>query len=289
MDVSIVIVSFKVKDFLKICLTSIYQETKNLEFEVFVVDNNSQDGSVEMVQSEFSQSQLIANKKNEGFAKACNQAIKKSKGQYILLLNPDTEIINNAVYKTWYFMQQKKDAGIAGCRIQNNDGTLQTSVRRFPDLASHVIILLKLHNFYPNIKSIKKYYMSDFAYNETKAVDQVMGAFYMIRREVLKKIGLMDEHFYIWYEEVDLCKRALKAGWKTYFFNNTQIIHQKGKSFGRRSKLVKQLIFNRSLLYYFFKHHNGFSYLVLLLLYPISLIITAVLQLLGIEKKRKEL
>jgi GT2 family glycosyltransferase len=289
MDVSIVVVSFKVKDLLQKCLESVYRETQNLEFEVFVVDNNSQDGSVEMVQSNFPKLQLIVNKENIGFAKACNQAIKKSKGEYILFLNPDTEIINNAIIKTSKFMKQKKDAGIAGCKIQNEDGTLQASVRRFPDLLSHIIILLKLHNFSPNFESIKKYYMSGWPYNETKAVDQVMGAFYMIRREVLKTIGLFDEHFYIWYEEVDLCKRALKAGWKTYFFADAQIIHQKGQSFSKRTKLVKQLIFNRSLLYYFFKHHNSFSYLVLLILYPISLIITAVVQLLGIEKKRKEL
>ncbi len=289
MDVSIVVVSFKVKDLLQKCLSSIYRETQNLEFEVFVVDNNSQDGSVEMVQSNFPRLQLIVNKTNIGFAKACNQAIKKSKGEYILLLNPDTEITDNAICKTWEFMRQKKDAGIAGCKIQNEDGTLQTSVRRFPDLLSHIIILLKLHNFFPNFESIKKYYMSGWPYNETKVVDQVMGAFYMIRREVLKKIGLLDEHFYIWYEEVDLCKRTLKAGWKTYFYANAQIIHQKGQSFSKRTKLVKQLIFNRSLLYYFFKHHNSFSYLVLLILYPISLIITSIVQLLGIEKKQKEL
>lgn len=289
MDVSIIIVSFKVKDFLKICLTSIYRETKNLEFEVFVVENDSQDGSTEMVQSEFPQVQLLTNQKNIGFAKACNQAIKKSKGEYVLLLNPDTEIVNNAVFKTLEFMKQKKDAGIVGCQIQNEDGTLQTSVRRFPDLLSHIIILLKLHNFFPDFKSIKKYYMSDWPYNETKVVDQVMGAFYMIRREILKKIGLFDEHFYIWYEEVDLCKRALKAGWKTYFYVNAQITHQRGQSFSKRTKLVKQLIFNRSLLYYFFKHHNSFSYLIMLMLYPISLIITAIVQLFGIEKKRKEL
>lgn len=289
MDVSIIIVSWRVRHALEKCLNSIFQNTKDLTFEVFVVDNDSQDETVKMVMNNSKEVNLIANKENNGFAKACNQAIKEVKGDYILLLNPDTEIADNAIAKTRQFMQQTNDCGIAGCRINNEDGTLQPSVRKFPDFVSHIFILLKLHNFFPNQKSVRKYYQSDFQHQETKPVDQVMGAFFMIKRKVLDKIGLLDEHFFIWYEEVDFCKRALKAGWKTYFYADTHIIHQKGESFAQKAPLDKQLILNRSLLYYFYKHRSRLEYFILICLYPVSLILALLVQLFRIKKKRKEL
>jgi len=289
MDVSIIIVSWRVCRALEKCLNSIFQNTKDLTFEVFVVDNNSQDGTVEMVSNDFREAILITNKENNGFAKACNQAIKKSTGDYILLLNPDTEITNNAIAKTQQFMEQTDDCGIAGCRINNEDGTLQLSVRKFPNFISHIFILLKLHNFFPNQKSIREYYQFDFQHDKTKVVDQVMGAFFMIKRKVLDKIGLLDEHFFIWYEEVDFCKRALKAGWKTYFYADTHIIHQKGESFAQKAPLDKQLILNRSLLYYFYKHQSRIEYFILTCLYPISIILALLVQLFKVKKKRKEL
>jgi len=288
MDVSIVIVSFKVKDFLKICLTSIYKETQDLDFEIFVVDNDSKDGSVEMVENEFPQVNLVANSKNLGFAKACNQAIKKSCGKYILLLNPDTRVADNAIKKTWQFMERANKSGIAGCKVLNDDGSLQPSIRRFPDLLSHILILLKLHNFFPNLKSLRQYYHTDFYYNKSDTVDQIMGAYFMVRRSMLKQIGLLDEHFYIWYEEVDLCKRAQNKKWQVNYFAETFIYHQKGLSFSRRSALAKQLIYNRSLLYYFFKHHSVLEYIILLFLYPVSILLTAIIQIFGIRKKKKK-
>jgi GT2 family glycosyltransferase len=289
MDVSIIIVSWRIRELLKNCLTSIYRETSNITFEVFVVDNASHDDTVAMVNHDFPEVHLIANQENIGFARACNQAIKQSTGNYILLLNPDTEISDNAIAKTFSFMQQKSDAGIAGCKILNSDGSLQPSVRRFPDLLSHIFILLKLHNFFPNFYPIRRYYMRDWPHNATQAVDQVMGAFFMIRRRVLKTIGLLDRNFYIWYEEVDLCKRALQAGWITYFFSSTSIRHQKGQSFKQQPSLKRQYIFNRSLLYYFFKHRTILEYLMLLALWPLSLLLALIVQLTGIKKSKKEL
>jgi len=145
MDLSIIIVSWRVRDLLEKCLKSIFEQTRDIEFEVFVVDNNSEDGSLEMVKSKFSHVQLIANKKNLGFAKANNQAIKQARGEYILLLNPDTEILNGALEKSLNFMRKNPKIGVLGCQILNSDGSLQPSVRRFPCFLDQVGILLKIH------------------------------------------------------------------------------------------------------------------------------------------------
>jgi GT2 family glycosyltransferase len=289
MDVSIIIVSWRVKNLVKNCLDSIYRETTNLSLEVFVVDNASNDGTVEMVANLFPQVHVIASQQNLGFARACNQAIKESTGEAILLLNPDTEITGHAIEKTFQFMQRTQDAGIVGCRIVNADNSLQPSARHFPDFFSHVIILFKLHNFFPNFFPIRYYYMRGWEHTETRIVDQIMGAFFMIRRPVLKAIGLLDTHFYIWYEEVDFCKRALEAGWKTYFYAEATIRHQKGQSFKQEKPLRLQAIFNRSLLYYFFKHKSIFEYCLLLLLLPLSILLALAVQLTGIKKKRNDL
>lgn len=289
MDVSIVIVSWKVKNELKICLKSLFTYTNDIDCEVFVVDNNSEDGSTDLIKNEFPKVTLIENKENFGFAKACNQAIKISKGKYILLLNPDTEFRGNTVKNMYEYMQLKSKCGISGCKISNFDGTVQPSVRKLPDISSHILILLKIHNIFSKFKSLNNYYQIDFDYSKEAEVDQIMGAFFMIDRELLKEIGLLDENFYIWYEEVDLCNRAINADWHIWYNPNIEILHQKGSSFSQVNPLKKQYIFNRSMLYYFFKNKSIFQYLFLLVLTPVSLFITFMLQLTGMKKKRKDL
>lgn len=289
MDVSIVVVSWRVKDQLTRCLHSIFKQTRNLEYEVIVVDNASDDGTTDTVRTHFHEVELIANEKNVGFAQACNQAIKKSKGKYILLLNPDTELQENSVEKVFRFMEKQNEVGITGCKLVNPDGTTQPSVRRFPNFLSHILLLLKLHNFFPHLKPVARYYRNDWNYSASGFVEQVMGAFYMVRRKTFQDVGLLDKHFYIWYEEVDFCKRAINKGWKTYYLADTSVVHHKGRSFSKKTATAKQLILNKSMLYYFFKHHSVFEYLILLILYPISLLLALAVQFFGIQKKRKEL
>lgn len=289
MDLSIIIVSWNVKNLLKKCLESIYRETKNIKYEVFVVDNASKDETVEMVQNEFPQVHLIANQNNLGFAKANNQAIQQAKGDFILLLNPDTEIIENALDKMVSFMKSHPEAGVAGCQILNPDRTIQPSVRRFPTLASHIIILLKLHNFFSRAKSIRNYYIMDFSYQAMKEVDQVMGACLMTKREVIDKVGLLDDKFFIWYEEVDFCQRVKKAGWKVLFSPEAKIIHEKGKSFDQYLPVEKQAMLNKSILYYFHKHRPFGEYFILILFYPVSLFLAFLVQLFKVKKTKKYL
>ena len=279
------------------------------DVEIFVVDNASTDGSAEMVREKFSQVKLIENKENLGFAKANNQAIKQAEGEFVLLLNPDTEILNgrchdnheiaasprtfikkcgtprndrsNALEKMIDFMRTHPDCGIAGCKILNLDKTIQPSARRFPTLISQVITLTKAPNIFPGL--IKEYAGLDINYEKTQVVDQIMGAFFMIRRKVIEQIGFLDENFWSWFEEVDYCKQAKKAGWKIYYTPEAEIIHHKGQSFSQLLNRQKQ--FNKSLLYYFKKHHSFFAWLILWLMQPLSLFLTWLDEVVGIKRR----
>ncbi len=271
MDLSIIIVNWKVKDLLEKCLRSIFEQTKNISFEVFVVDNNSGDGSAEMVREKFPQVDLTASAENLGFAKGNNLAIKKFRGRYVLLLNPDTEILDNALGKMVKFMDAQEECGIAGCKLLNADLSLQPSVRAFPDFASQIFILLKIHHLFPHSKTMYKYLVQDFDYGKTQETDQVMGAFMMIRREVINRIGVLDENFWIWFEEVDFCKRAKEAGFKIFYTPEAKIIHHFGQSFKQAMGVKKQKDFNRSLSYYFKKHGTKGEWIAIQILRPLSL------------------
>jgi hypothetical protein len=168
-------------------------------------------------------------------------------------------------------MERNPKVGVQGCKIFNPDKSLQESVRRFPDLASQVLILLKLHNFFPNLNPLKKYFAKDFNYSREQSVDQVMGAFFMIRKQCLETVGQLDERFWIWFEEVDFCKRAKQKDWNVVYNPNFGIVHKKGQSFSKLKAVKEQYLFNRSLLYYFRKHHSFLELLVLLFFYPFSI------------------
>ncbi|MFA6386850.1 MAG: glycosyltransferase family 2 protein, partial [Candidatus Paceibacterota bacterium] len=231
----------------------------------------------------FPQVDLTASQENLGFAKGNNLAIKKSRGRYILLLNPDTEILDNALEKMVRFMDVHPECGIGGCKLLNPDLSLQPSVRAFPDLASQIFILLKIHNFLPHSKAIYRYLAGGFDYEKTQEVDQVMGAFMMIRREVIEKIGLMDETFWLWYEEVDFCKRAKNAGFKILYTPEAKIIHHYGQSFKQELSVKKQKVLNRSLAYYFKKHGTKGEWLVIQILRPLSLALAWLVQFFKIK------
>lgn len=288
MLLSIIIVNWNVKNLLKRCLSSIYKSTnlgegkEDSSFEVFVVDNGSKDESVEMVQKEFPQVKLIINKENLGFAKANNQAIKQAQSEFILLLNPDTEILHkNSFLKMVDFMKTHPDCGIAGCKLLNTDRTLQLSIRKFPTLISQIITLTKAPNLFPWL--IKKYLGFNNDYQRTQEVDQVMGSFFMIRKKVIEQIGLLDENFWAWFEEVDFCKRAKNIGWKIYYTPEVEIIHHKGQSFNQLVK--KQKVFNKSLLYYFKKHHSFLAWFILYFMQPLSLFLTFLDEKMGIKRR----
>lgn len=271
-DVSIIIVSWNVRELLRECISSIFEQTKNIEIEVIVIDNYSQDGSAAMVKKDFPQVNLIENSANAGFAKANNQGIKIARGEYILLLNPDTVIIDHAIEKTHAWMKANFQAAIVGCRLENPDGTQQASVRAFPSLLAMGMIMLKLHRIFPGAKTLRKYFQNDFDYHKSQIVDQVMGAFFMFRSKVSRTIGRLDERYFIWFEEVDYCRLAKRAGLETWYFAGAVVRHYYGQSFRQVLSLRKQIRLNNSLVKYFKKNGRTIDWLVIALLYPWSLI-----------------
>lgn len=276
MDLSIIIVSWNTRDLLKKCLASIFAHTRNIKFEIIVVDNNSQDGSQLMIEKDFPQVKLIRNKKNTGFAYANNQAIKESQGRYILLLNPDTELIDNSLEKIIRLNDGHNDWGVIGCKILNPDGSLQKSVRRFPQLKDQILIQLKLHHLPFFNKFLSAYLAKDFDYQKQASVDQVMGAFFLTKRELLNRLGLFDERFYLWFEEVDFCQRIKNAGFEVVYTPEINIVHHGAQSF-KQLDWRKQLVWNHSVQHYFFKHKPKWQWLSLWLLQPISLLLAIII------------
>lgn len=260
MDLSIIIVSWNVADLLKKCLDSIYKYTQGVSFEIFVIDNASSDNSVAMIQENFPKIKFIINQENKGFAAANNQGASQAQGRYILLLNPDTELKEDSLSKVARFMDKQPKCGIAGCHLENPDGAHQDSVRRFPSFWDQILILLKAHHIFPRLAIFRRYLYVDFDYSREQKVEQVMGAFFMIRHEMIEQIGLLDEKFFIWFEEVDFCLRAQKAGWLVYYTPITSAIHHFGQSFKQKRTLDKQKIWTASLSYYFKKHYSGWQY-----------------------------
>jgi len=280
MDLSILIVNWNVRPLIERCLDSIFHETKNLKFEVIVVDNDSRDGSAEILKRRFDNKiKLIINKHNAGFARANNQALALATGEFILYLNPDTELRSNALLKAVDYMRQNKNCGVLGCQLIGIDGTIQPSVRKFPTLSSQVLILLKLHHLFLRLKILREYFQYDFDYRKLQEVDQVMGAFLMTRMEIIKKIGSFDENFFLWFEEVDFCRRVKRADYQVIYDPDVQIVHFGHQSFCQVLSYSKQYHYNRSMIYFFKKYYPQCQVCTLLLIQPISLILAKIIQI----------
>lgn len=273
-DISIVIVNWKVKDLLQNCINSILIYKDKYNVEIFVVDNDSGDGSVEMIKNDYPEIKLIALDKNIGFGSANNLAIKQARADYIFLLNPDTEITKDFFNNIFEYVKNNPEIDIIGPKIINDDGSKQASVRRNPDLFSQVLVLLKLTNVPILNIFLNHYFYRDFDYNKEQSVDQIMGAAMFIKRSVFNKIDAFDEKFFVWFEEVDLCKRAKQFGLNIKYFPGAYITHHGGESFSKSNILKKQKMFNKSLLYYFSKHKPLWQTLIILLLIPVNIILT---------------
>lgn len=256
MNLSIIIVSWNTCELLKKCLNSIYQNEAGLILEVYVVDNNSSDKTVEMIRAEFKEVELIVNNKNQGFAYANNQALNLVRGEYILLLNPDTEILSNSLPRAVKFMSDNSNCGAMGAKLLWPDKSTQPSVRRFPTLWPIFLMFIKAPKLFKKIKSIERYLCLDFDYSKMQTVDQIMGAFMLIPKKVFDKVGLLDERFFVWFEEVDLCHRIQNVGFKILYNPEVEIIHYGGRSFAQEKIIKKQFLFFKSAMRYFLK--NGF-------------------------------
>ncbi len=284
---SVIIVAWNVKDLLRQCLSSLWQTKQEIDFEVIVVDNASVDGTAEMVEQNFPQVKLIANQQNKGFAVACRQGADLAKGDYLLFLNDDTQVFDHTLDKTVGYLKQHPQVAVLGCRILNPDGSQQPSVRKLPKLFDQLVVLSKMHNFFPRL--LADYLQLDFDYQKTQVVEQVMGAYFLTPRLAWQQLGGFDPNFYLWFEEVDYCARARQAGFEVVYLAEAKIVHQGGASFGQLKALPEQRIFNRSLLYYAKKHWPRWHYFLLWLFIPFNLFLTAMVagfELLGIKLKK---
>lgn len=273
LDVSVIIVSWKVKDRLRANLSALLPSLNGLSAEVFVVDNNSRDGSAEMVSKEFSTVRLIANQENLGFAKANNQAIKEAKGDFILLLNPDMLVFPDTVKNMLAWMKTNQQAVVAGCRLENESGERLPSVRRFPRLSDQLAIVLKFPHLFPSW--LNSYLCKNFDYSQAARVDSVRGAFFMINRAAWQNISasalpLLDERYFIWFEEVDFCRQVYKNGGEVWYTPVARCLDCVGQSFNQVDVSNKQLYFQDSMLKYFQKWEPSWQCFVLKSAWPLG-------------------
>lgn len=252
MKLSIVIVSYNVRTFVEQCLDSVQKASRGIDVEVFVVDNASADDTVEVIGHRYPWVHLIANTSNLGFACANNIAIRQSVGEYVLLLNPDTVVGEDTLRHSLAFMDAHPEAGGAGVKMHNEDGTVAPESRRA--LPTPWVSCLKMLGF------TKRYYMSHLPWDEPAQIEVISGAFCLLRKKALDEIGLLDEDFFMYGEDIDLSYRLLKGGWQNWYLPYP-IIHYKGKS-TQKSDYRYVHIFYQAMLIFFRKHygHQSFFY-----------------------------
>ncbi|MBI3503165.1 MAG: glycosyltransferase [Bacteroidetes bacterium] len=254
MKLSVIIVNYNVEPFLEQCLHSVRKAIKNIPAEIFVVDNTSVDGSVSMVKGKFPEVKLISNERNVGFAKANNQAIRQAKGEYILLLNPDTVVQEDTFEKTIKFMDENKNAGALGVMMLDGKGNfLPESKRGLPTPSVAFYKIFGLAKLFPKSKTFGKYHLGFLDKNKIHEADVLAGAFMLIRKSVLDKTGLLDETFFMYGEDIDLSYRITQAGFKNYYFPETRIIHYKGES-TKKSSVNYVLVFYNAMAIFAKKH-----------------------------------
>jgi GT2 family glycosyltransferase len=230
MDVSIIVVAWNVKELLGKCLQSVYEHTQGITFEVIYVDNASADGSVDMVRSDFPEVRIIENPENRGFIKANNQAIELAQGRYVLLLNSDTVLLENTITKTVQFADAHPQAAVVGCRVLNPDLTLQQSCFRFYSTLNMLLDLTYLSRLFPTNRFFGRKIYGGWDYNSVREVDVVVGCFSLVRMAAIQQVGVMDERFFVYGDDIDWCRRFVKSGWKVMFTPVGRIIHYGGQT-----------------------------------------------------------
>jgi O-antigen biosynthesis protein len=257
LELSVIIVNYNVRHFLEQCLHSVQKAVQGIAAELTVIDNNSADGSVGYLQSRFPGVNFISNTENLGFAKACNQGVKKASGKYILFLNPDTIIPEDSIKKCISFLTAHPEAGALGIKMIDGSGQfLKESKRSFPEPATSLYKLFGLSRLFPRSKTFSKYHLGYLDENKNSEVDVLAGAFMIVKKEVLDKVGSFDEIFFMYGEDVDLSYRIQEAGYKNYYFAESQIIHFKGESTRKGSMNYVKMFYN-AMSIFVRKHYGG--------------------------------
>ena len=265
-DLSIIIVSYNTRDLLRDCLASIPAGVTGIRAETFVVDNASADGSPEMVESEFDNVALIRNPSNRGFAAANNVALRTAKGRYFVLLNSDTVVFPEALTQLVRFMDMRPNAGYCGPRLLNGDGTHQPSARRFPTLLSGPFDMLSMGKRKPNSRHGLDMHRAHGDRDDFRA-DWFTGACLLLREEVVHEVGLLDEGYFMYYEETDWCRRMADRGWEGWYVGSAEITHFGGQSVGL-SKTDAPFFGNHPAYWVasrrrYMRHHHGWFAMIL--------------------------
>lgn len=249
-DVSIVIVTWKMKEVLHDLLASLKEHVKGVTYEVIVADNASHDGTVEMIRSEFPDAVLIENDRNRGVSGARNQGFARARGRYIQILDADMVLRENSIRKLIEFADAQLDAGVTACKLTFPDGTLQPSCRHYPTPMSFLMRRLAGCRFAQESRALRHHEMADWDHGETRDVDYVIGACQLIRREALEQVGALDEKIFYGPEDIDFCLRMYRKGWRVYYYPYTAIIHYE-------QRMTKKKVFTRIT----FLHLRGLAYL----------------------------
>lgn len=256
MDLSVIIVSYNVRNFLEQCLHSVRRASVNIDYEIFVIDNNSTDGSCPMLEAGFPEVRLIKNQVNRGYAAANNQALKMASGKYLLLLNPDTVVNENTLLNCIKFMDSHPDAGATGVRMINGEGKfLPESKRALPTPGTAFFKMSGLAYLFPKSGLFNRYYLGQIDKSATSKAQVIAGAFMFIRAEAVRKTGLLDEDFFMFGEDIDYSFRLLKAGYNNYYYPEAEIVHFKGES-TKQENIRAVKYFYRAMSVYVRKHYS---------------------------------
>ncbi|MHC4593976.1 MAG: glycosyltransferase family 2 protein [Planctomycetota bacterium] len=267
-DVSIIIVNWNTRELLQGCLRSIREQTRDINYEIIVVDNASTDGSVEIVKKNFPKVMLVENSSNLGFARASNIGIRSSKGRYICLINSDVIVLDDCIKNLMSFMDEHPGTGMAGPRILNPDRTLQPSCRHFPTIWNNLCQALTLNHLFPRTRFFSGPFMKYWAHDEVRKVEVVTGCFWMVRCEAVDEVGSLDKDFFIYGEDIDWCKRFHEAGWDVIFYPKAEAIHV-GAASSNNAPIRFYLEMQKADLKYWRKHHGkigkaGYTAVILL-------------------------
>ncbi len=270
MDLSVVIVSWNVHDLLRRCLHSVLRSPgfrlgadtsadepspARRRLEIVVVDNGSSDGSPEMVRAEFPQVRLLTNEENRGFTAANNQGLGLARGRWLLLLNPDAEVVGGALSAMVEYLEGHPRVGALGPQLRYPDGSLQSSRRRFPTFATGLVESTVIQEWWVDNGLLRRYYMADTPDQAVQPVDWVVGACLLLRREAYEEVGGLDEGFFMYSEEMDWCRRCKSAGWDVVYLPSATVIHHEGKS-SEQVVPERHIYFQSSKVRYFRKHHG---------------------------------
>jgi GT2 family glycosyltransferase len=267
-DLSLCIVSLQARDYLRDCLISIAEATSQISYEIIVVDQNSQDGTVEMIRDDFPHVKLIESAENDGFVGGSNRAMRAGQGRYLALLNPDTIVLPGSLELLCAFLDSHPDVGIVGPKVLNPDGTLQGPCRRGDARPWAVISYFSgLGKLFPDKAIFNGYLLTHLDEDKSYPVDGVSGSCMLIRREVVEKISYLDEDIFSYQEDADYCLRTRNAGWQVYYYPEAKIIHHGGQG-GSQVEPVRSIIaWHKSYFYYFRKHFASDYFFVLNWLY----------------------